>query len=826
MSFLLNTEEPVYLNDNETRNSFLSEDENDDYNFKYVPANHFKYIVKDVRRQRCREEEENIWASFVKQQELHNLVYKKNSIHPSIQSIKELLDEGMKEADKELKRLETDILLDEAKKEHDKAENVQKRRSEVNNIRDQSAKKIPITRDTGTGSTNLLLTIPEEENISSRHKKQETENFKSYTKKSCSSHAVGQKRQQPRKQLLHTINGTEYNSSPEISTRRNDVGGAICARPDPFIMQKILTMQRRVCELLDEIVLRLGNIPVPDGIKDLQRRQQCVAEFVVRFSRNYLYDLNRYVKDIQRHMCVISPRARVKPNQRSLGLHMHAIEHKLLAAHQLLLHALSAYCKHIPSSTFKGHPGKFREILQVVIDLKTMCDRLHLNTNYLDSGDTDILTLGKDIESKCNAILLKLKLHSDNDFPLDSNKTSSMASFTSHSASNKKRIGRKQLPNRLSMYSADTKIPKSNLKRRTNYYHQNDKKYNRIDIKRISDEPISADQPYPSSITPMSSENASQAGIRRQRAKYAKEEDIKTMVDMTLLADSDNDSNFELPESQDNAMLTRRQPKALGKFSGKLQNVEHSETIEDIVKTTSTNNDDELIRRVTMITEEHLSNLVPVIADLMSFVSNKQSGSEAKPISTSSAKMLMEFLQRYQSPKSTNSKISMSTGCNVHHSSMDSSRENIKTNKTTQNETQKSKQNTRLICISSMDSASKEPRYCDMSCQVNCENLKELPDFEAKMMETIRTRTTDDSFSNIELVVSEETEMNFLKYKREYQRLTQSIPMYSSNTQNKPWDIVAWISNKLVDELITEITKEMEMDDTIHKLYELEFQEL
>ncbi|EFN78722.1 hypothetical protein EAI_11342 [Harpegnathos saltator] len=113
-----------------------------------------------------------------------------------------------------------------------------------------------------------------------------------------------------------------------------------------------------------------------------------------------------------------------------------------------------------------------------------------------------------------------------------------------------------------------------------------------------------------------------------------------------------------------------------------------------------------------------------------------------------------------------------------------------------------------------------------MSCQVNCENLKELPDFEAKMMETIRTRTTDDSFSNIELVVSEETEMNFLKYKREYQRLTQSIPMYSSNTQNKPWDIVAWISNKLVDELITEITKEMEMDDTIHKLYELEFQEL
>lgn len=49
-----------------------------------------------------------------------------------------------------------------------------------------------------------------------------------------------------------------------------------------------------------------------------------------------------------------------------------------------------------------------------------------------------------------------------------------------------------------------------------------------------------------------------------------------------------------------------------------------------------------------------------------------------------------------------------------------------------------------------------------------------------------------DSLNNIELVVSEETEMNFLKYRREYQQLMQSIPMYSSNTQNKPWDVVAW----------------------------------
>lgn len=76
------------------------------------------------------------------------------------------------------------------------------------------------------------------------------------------------------------------------------------------------------------------------------------------------------------------------------------------------------------------------------------------------------------------------------------------------------------------------------------------------------------------------------------------------------------------------AMLTRRISKASRKFSGTLQDTKSSETIEDIVKNTSTNNDEDLMKTnathlVTTNTEERLSNLVPVIADLMSFVSSK-----------------------------------------------------------------------------------------------------------------------------------------------------------------------------------------------------------
>ncbi|XP_011877301.1 PREDICTED: uncharacterized protein LOC105567226 [Vollenhovia emeryi] len=791
MSLLLNPAGTVHLNDDATEDPYLSGDENDDFNFKYVPANRFKYIVKDVRRQRCREEEESVWASFVRRQELND--YGKGGIQPSVQSIKQLLDEGMREADRELKKLETDVASDGTARECDKAGgNGQKRKPKVNNIRDSAAKKAPSTKDTGTASTNLLLAIPEESN----ERRRAPEDFRSYARKSRSGHAIPRRRPPPRQPRHATNDGVEYNSSPESSARRDD--GVIYVRPDPFTMRKIFTMQRRVGELLDEIALRLGNIPAPDGIKELQRRQQCVAEFVVRFSRNYLYDLNRYVKDIRRHMCVISPRAIIRPNRRNLGLHMHAIEHKLLAAHQLLLHALVAYCKHVPSSIPKGHPGKLREILQVVLDLKTMCDRLHLN--YFDSGDTDVLSLGKEIESKCNAVLSKLKVPTDNDL-LDSNKTPSVTSFTPHST-NKKRPSRKQLSNRLSMYSMDTKASKINSKPKTNYL-QKDKRCSAIDVKRISNELIS-EQPYPSSAT---SKDADQADVRKHRA-FAKEEDIKTMMDI-LSIDSDNGSNFETQERHNNAMPTRRIAR---KRSGRLRDEKQLETIENIVKNTSTNNDDESVKREA-VTEEHLSNLVPVIADFMSLVSNKQNELETGPVySKTCTKTLMKFLQKYQSAKSMNAKFNAS--CDVCCSGSEC--ECLETNRTMR----KNGENMQLICVSSIESVSKPPRYCDASCQAD--SLTELPDFEAKMKEG---KFVVDSLNNIELVVSEETEMDFLKYKAEYQRSMQSIPMYSSNTQNKPWDIVAWISDKLVDELITEIAKELQIDDVIQKLFELEFQE-
>lgn len=48
-------------------------------------------------------------------------------------------------------------------------------------------------------------------------------------------------------------------------------------------------------------------------------------------------------------------------------------------------------------------------------------------------------------------------------------------------------------------------------------------------------------------------------------------------------------------------------------------------------------------------------------------------------------------------------------------------------------EVQKNGENMQLICVSSIENASKIPRYCDASCQANYESLTEPSDFKTKV---------------------------------------------------------------------------------------------
>lgn len=71
--------------------------------------NQFKHVIKDVRRQRIRDEEERVWTTFVREQEQSALNceqnYNKNRYKTS-----RTLAESIEDVDRELMRLEADTL--------------------------------------------------------------------------------------------------------------------------------------------------------------------------------------------------------------------------------------------------------------------------------------------------------------------------------------------------------------------------------------------------------------------------------------------------------------------------------------------------------------------------------------------------------------------------------------------------------------------------------------------------------------------------------------------------------------------------------------------
>lgn len=150
-------------------------------------------------------------------------------------------------------------------------------------------------------------------------------------------------------------------------------------------------MQKKIAELLNEISFRLCKIPLPDGDDDLKRRQQQTMEFAIRFSRNYLYNLNRLIASIQRHIGAMSSRTKLNQCHKNKAFHQDNIKRELIAAHHLLIQALSAYCKHIPNSTFESHPTKFQNVLQIVCNLRDICDKVEIFTNRFCAGDANTL---------------------------------------------------------------------------------------------------------------------------------------------------------------------------------------------------------------------------------------------------------------------------------------------------------------------------------------------------------------------------------------------------------------------------------------------------
>ncbi|KAK0178823.1 hypothetical protein PV327_007671 [Microctonus hyperodae] len=790
-----------YLNNRETGNFFFSDDEDNDFNFKYVPTNQFKYIVNDVKRQRTKQDEERIWTSFVQQQEQkYSDDCRVNCFH-GITNPRQNYRDNLEEIDQELRRLEEDALPEQTKRLNDcETLRIINNEKQKDNLVHKTREKSPSEYD---DSGKPLLEIQEE---SHRQSKFERSQLNLITKTNKSRYERTIKHQHDRSHL-QMLNCRECSSNPELSSP-NDSDNYHELRefqPHPIVANKILGIQSRISELLDEILYRLCRIPQPDGDIDLKRRQQRAMEFAIRFSRNYLYELGRQVVNLQRHLQAISPNARIKPTKRGTLLHMQALERKLCSTHQLLFNALSAYCKHIPSSILKGHPGKLKEILQIVIDIKDICSKINLTAEHFGAGDTAPPPLGNDTQKRCYAILSKLRLNSDNESPLFSHSTQSTLIGVSATADRKRRSNqvdnRKFLPNRFSMYSVDSRYNKYQRNRRPVtvgvYLKERKSLVERLPLTIPLPTP---DQTHPNFATLKAEKNLIKRSRIRSRA-YQKEDEIRTIME-SMPTDSETGSTGLLLRKCQSSISNGS--KIMRRHSSKQWQRERNSrpTTKSSKQTPILVSDNNKSKKDVKITDEHLSSLIPVISDIMTLIANKNN-SEVDTSSTSLETFLEGFHEYLMNKNKENSNQPVATLRGKPQEHFD--RNSIELPKESE--------------IKPINVPSQEER--DSLILNHSEIIIQNQPDNSRYVESKCSKLT-------QLSVSEASAEELLNYRNElsnYQRTCRSSPMYTSDSPNKPWEVIAWIADKLVDELMIELCKELQMDDVIQKLFDLEFQE-
>ncbi|KAF7990392.1 hypothetical protein HCN44_000197 [Aphidius gifuensis] len=639
--------------------SILTEKDIND-SFRYIRPNQFNNIVKEVERQRSKRDEEHLWTSVLQHQDLK---FKKNTHEYGTVSNYDLMKLEINKKYEEPFEIKEQAFT----KRQLESLNSTKRSSSSNS----SSETFIVTQD-----NNNFVDSPKNNSIGKSHISSVTlnDNF-NYQK-----------------------NKNYCNSSPELNLQYEKVTKdrkiyEISLHPN--VIKKVLIIQTKISELLNEISYRLGRIPRPDGESDLRRRQQRLAEFGIRFSRNYLYVLGRQVIDIQQHIKAAELTSKEKIKKNNFILHVQAIESKILSSHQLLMYALDAYAKHISSSGIKGHPGKLGDILQVLVQLKEICNKINLSFEFLETENLDIYPLGDNIQTRCYEILSKVNSTSEINSP-------SAISYGAHSThgfpgvSDKRKIDNHKIPNL------------------TVGIHPKDRAQRTLSMP-INNPPPTPDQSYQNSLIRKSQK------IRKSRINGLLHED-KISTTMGLIPKfsetiiSSERLSRKLPSTAPSEIKIKKKPKCCYKKS-KLS-LQSDETV--------------LHDKKSKIKQEDLSNFIPVIADFMALLPKN------KP------------------------KIKMTN----------------------------SNDNAKLICV----------------------NYEE-------------EKTDDKNEDETKLIVDEKVAERILNYREKFYQFCLTNSMYTSKTSNEPSEVVAWVSEKLKEELLVDLTKKLEMNEVIRRLFDLEFQE-
>ncbi|XP_019552142.3 uncharacterized protein LOC109421960 isoform X2 [Aedes albopictus] len=162
---------------------------------------------------------------------------------------------------------------------------------------------------------------------------------------------------------------------------------------DTFI--KITELQKKICLMIDDVRHCLGKVEEPEDELELKKREKRTAEFLIRFQRNYLYQINRLEEDV----CVISKNSS-------------EFAQKVYQLYRLIYQGLKFYLKNMKYFVISVSPEKLWTLVKQIMSSTKLC----VQKEIFDEDDLIVeeifeksLNLRKSLKDEANKLKSKSK---------------------------------------------------------------------------------------------------------------------------------------------------------------------------------------------------------------------------------------------------------------------------------------------------------------------------------------------------------------------------------------------------------------------------------
>ncbi|CAG9861528.1 unnamed protein product [Phyllotreta striolata] len=556
---------------------------------------------------------------------------------------------------------------------------------------------------------------------------------------------------------------SQNQSQKECLTK--DLSDDVFEKKFKIFIEKSVKSIGDICHIIDK------GIDPPDGDVDVSRRKLRVTEFSNRFSRNYLYPLVRQIDEL----------SKLKAMQQGFN-------QKFLSAYQVIYNGLHAYQNHLPTSIGACSSDKLKMLMKHLLDI---CD-IHYKVlpedderNYKDF----IITFRRNAEMILKTI--------DDHFTVNNYRMPTQIRLNSVPKMTKPKKSKNTIPERLYMYNSTTFRKEPRWKLAADALNQGKSK-------QIKSRYKTAGFKHRPPIV-RKSENASAHELQpklgakklyKKPSTYAalNDEDVATMIQMEgeKIGTDANEDEEKRDENKKGEQVN------IVEIVQKLLQL-----VVDINARKKDNDSEENIKR-----DRDVEKIMGMLEKL-----NKNPGIE-------SMNDLLKELQSDTSCKEILELKIVDSGENVRNAGNER-----KTSPIFCSEVRQGKEALKRNSPAEADNFAELERGCRVkTAHHQGDGEKETGKAAQKPSTSLNVRKTSKTSRCLLPMLPKQYAINIIQYKLDFGKYSKSIPVYKKTTKILPWVLISNLSEKILNLILRNVTKDIEISEVVENIYQSELQ--